>query len=182
MILHSGIILYHGSYVTVEKPELEKCYPYKDFGRGFYLTTSQEQAVSFVRSSVAKAAGRGDVQPVLQKQRHAQHAALRNAALAMDLIEAEGQDRRAQDSRQIRAKACEALLKGKHDNNSFLFQLIVYQILWRKAPGEIRRYARQKAAAARQRPDWVAVRGTRRPSLPVRAIARSSQIERRIDE
>ena len=63
MILHSGIILYHGSYVTVEKPELEKCYPYKDFGRGFYLTTSQEQAVSFVRSSVAKAAGRGDVQP-----------------------------------------------------------------------------------------------------------------------
>ena len=63
MILHSGIILYHGSYVTVEKPELERCYPYKDFGRGFYLTTSQEQAVSFVRSSVAKAAGRGDVQP-----------------------------------------------------------------------------------------------------------------------
>ena len=42
MILHSGIILYHGSYVAVEKPELERCYPYKDFGRGFYLTTSQE--------------------------------------------------------------------------------------------------------------------------------------------
>ena len=63
MILHSGITLYHGSYVAVEKPELERCYPYKDFGRGFYLTTSQEQAVSFVRSSVAKAAGRGDVQP-----------------------------------------------------------------------------------------------------------------------
>ncbi len=42
--LEDGIILYHGSYCVVEKPDLEKCALYKDFGRGFYLTTSKEQA------------------------------------------------------------------------------------------------------------------------------------------
>lgn len=43
MILHSGITLYHGSYVAVEKPELERCYPYKDFGRGFYLGSAERK-------------------------------------------------------------------------------------------------------------------------------------------
>ena len=38
------MILYHGSNVTVETPLLEKCRPYKDFGRGFYLTDIKRQA------------------------------------------------------------------------------------------------------------------------------------------
>lgn len=42
--LEDGIVLYHGSYCIVENPDLSKCAIYKDFGRGFYLTTSKEQA------------------------------------------------------------------------------------------------------------------------------------------
>ena len=36
--------LYHGSIVGVEKPDLKKCRSETDFGRGFYTTTSFEQA------------------------------------------------------------------------------------------------------------------------------------------
>jgi hypothetical protein len=49
------MILYHGSYCSVPKPELSKCSPYKDFGLGFYLTTSKIQAERFVPSAVRKA-------------------------------------------------------------------------------------------------------------------------------
>ena len=57
--LEDGIILYHGSYCVVEKPDLEKCALYKDFGRGFYLTTSKEQAKSFAKISATKARAKG---------------------------------------------------------------------------------------------------------------------------
>ena len=36
--------LYHGSNMEIDSIELSKCRPYKDFGRGFYLTTLPEQA------------------------------------------------------------------------------------------------------------------------------------------
>lgn len=32
------MILYHGSNVAIDKIDLAKCRPYKDFGKGFYLT------------------------------------------------------------------------------------------------------------------------------------------------
>lgn len=57
--LEEGMILYHGSYCIVEKPDLEKCAMYKDFGRGFYLTTSKEQAKSFAKISASKAKSKG---------------------------------------------------------------------------------------------------------------------------
>ena len=38
------MILYHGSYIEIESIDLTKCRPFKDFGRGFYLTTIKEQA------------------------------------------------------------------------------------------------------------------------------------------
>jgi hypothetical protein len=38
------LILYHGSNVHIKKIELQKCKPYKDFGRGFYCTTIKSQA------------------------------------------------------------------------------------------------------------------------------------------
>jgi hypothetical protein len=38
------MILYHGSYTHIEKPDLTKCLPYKDFGKGFYLTDIKKQA------------------------------------------------------------------------------------------------------------------------------------------
>lgn len=38
------MILYHGTNCVVDKIDLNKCLPYKDFGKGFYLTTIKEQA------------------------------------------------------------------------------------------------------------------------------------------
>ena len=37
--------LYHGTNTTFDKIELNKCLPYKDFGRGFYLTSIRQQAM-----------------------------------------------------------------------------------------------------------------------------------------
>ena len=49
-----GLELFHGSYIGVSQIDLEKCAPGKDFGRGFYLTSSYEQARQFIRLSVRK--------------------------------------------------------------------------------------------------------------------------------
>ena len=38
------MILYHGSNVQIERIELEKSKPFKDFGRGFYLSPDRQQA------------------------------------------------------------------------------------------------------------------------------------------
>ena len=57
MRLHEGMRLYHGSSVVVERPDLSRCSPRKDFGRGFYLTSSISQARDFARI-VAKRAVR----------------------------------------------------------------------------------------------------------------------------
>lgn len=48
-------ILYHGSYCAVEKPDLDRCAQHKDFGQGFYLTSSLQQAKSFAHISLRKA-------------------------------------------------------------------------------------------------------------------------------
>ncbi len=52
--LHDGMLLYHGSYTEVSKIDLGKCEEGKDFGKGFYLTTSYQQAQHFVPLSVKK--------------------------------------------------------------------------------------------------------------------------------
>ena len=36
--------LYHGSNVVIDSINLALCRPYKDFGRGFYMTDIEEQA------------------------------------------------------------------------------------------------------------------------------------------
>ena len=38
------MILYHGSNVSIEEIDLSLCKPYKDFGKGFYLTDIKSQA------------------------------------------------------------------------------------------------------------------------------------------
>ena len=38
------MLLYHGSNKNIENINLAMCKPYKDFGRGFYLTELKEQA------------------------------------------------------------------------------------------------------------------------------------------
>ena len=52
--LKEGLVLYHGSYCVVDNPDLQKCAVYKDFGQGFYLTTSKEQAKSFAKLTASK--------------------------------------------------------------------------------------------------------------------------------
>lgn len=41
--------LYHGSNQEICTIDLSKCRPYKDFGRGFYLTTMQDQAIKMAK-------------------------------------------------------------------------------------------------------------------------------------
>lgn len=53
--LVDGLILYHGSYCEVRQPEIRYGAKYKDFGQGFYLTSSREQARNFIQTSVKKA-------------------------------------------------------------------------------------------------------------------------------
>lgn len=60
--LKDGLILYHGSYCEVTEPDLDKCAKRKDFGQGFYLTTSQNQAESFLKTSIAKAIVAGKIE------------------------------------------------------------------------------------------------------------------------
>lgn len=59
--LSDGLILYHGSYCEVKEPDLAKCAKRKDFGQGFYLTTSKEQAESFLKTSIVKAIAAGKI-------------------------------------------------------------------------------------------------------------------------
>ena len=60
--LKDGFVLYHGSYCEIKDPDLAKCAKRKDFGQGFYLTTSKEQAESFLRTSIAKAIAIGTIE------------------------------------------------------------------------------------------------------------------------
>ena len=41
--------LYHGSNIEIDKINFDKCQPYKDFGKGFYLTTMPEQAIKMAK-------------------------------------------------------------------------------------------------------------------------------------
>lgn len=55
------MILYHGSYCEIDKIDLSKCRPYKDFGQSFYLTTILTQA----REMSKKVADRFGGEPVV---------------------------------------------------------------------------------------------------------------------
>ena len=47
------MILYHGTNLDIERIDLSKCKPYKDFGQGFYLTELKEQAVRMAQNVTA---------------------------------------------------------------------------------------------------------------------------------
>lgn len=53
--LEDGMLLYHGSYTSIPEIDLNRCMRGLDFGRGFYLTSSYEQAYHYVQLSVRKA-------------------------------------------------------------------------------------------------------------------------------
>ena len=46
------MILYHGSNVKVEEIILKKCKPFRDFGRGFYLSDIRSQAENMAKRTV----------------------------------------------------------------------------------------------------------------------------------
>jgi len=50
------MLLYHGSNINIKEIDLAMCRPYKDFGRGFYLTVLREQAEKIAKR-VAKIYG-----------------------------------------------------------------------------------------------------------------------------
>lgn len=52
--LPNEILLYHGSYMEVPDIDLSKCSDGLDFGKGFYLTTSFEQALDYIPATVKK--------------------------------------------------------------------------------------------------------------------------------
>lgn len=53
--LTNEMFLYHGSYMEVSDINLSKCKNGLDFGHGYYVTSSYQQAYSYVPSAVRKA-------------------------------------------------------------------------------------------------------------------------------
>ena len=60
-MLRDGELLYHGSYISIERIDLSKSSEGKDFGKGFYVTTDPEQARRFIRPSIRKAIRQGKI-------------------------------------------------------------------------------------------------------------------------
>ncbi len=46
------MILFHGSNLEIFDIDFTQCKPYKDFGKGFYLTTIKEQAIRMAQNKV----------------------------------------------------------------------------------------------------------------------------------
>ena len=59
--LIEGMLLYHGSYAQIKEIDLAKCRPGLDFGKGFYLTSSLEQARKYIKNSVEKNIRNGNI-------------------------------------------------------------------------------------------------------------------------
>ncbi len=57
--LSNDMPLFHGSYTEIRLIDFSKCSYGLDFGKGFYVTSSLSQAVSYVPSAVRKAIRRG---------------------------------------------------------------------------------------------------------------------------
>lgn len=57
------MILYHGSNMTIERIDLDKSKPNKDFGKGFYLSESESQAMEMAAFKTSLLGG----EPVVTK-------------------------------------------------------------------------------------------------------------------
>lgn len=58
------MILYHGSNTRIEEIDLSLCRPYKDFGRGFYLTSVAQQAQEMAKRTT-RIQGAGELADLL---------------------------------------------------------------------------------------------------------------------
>ena len=55
------MIVYHGSVEQIEKPEIREANRALDYGNGFYTTTSEEQAILWVKRKLGRKGGKGYV-------------------------------------------------------------------------------------------------------------------------
>lgn len=53
------IRLYHGSNIKIETPDLIHSKPFKDFGRGFYLSPNKQQALFVLANRDKQQAAKG---------------------------------------------------------------------------------------------------------------------------
>lgn len=53
------MILYHGSNILIEKIDFEKSKPFKDFGKGFYLSAEYDQAMEMAKQRIKQKRGIG---------------------------------------------------------------------------------------------------------------------------
>ena len=51
------MLLYHGSNMAIEEIDLAKSRPYKDFGKAFYLSADEEQALEMAKFKVLTGGG-----------------------------------------------------------------------------------------------------------------------------
>jgi len=52
------MIVFHGSNIAIEHIDLDLCKPYKDFGKGFYTTELERQAVNMAKRTVKQFGGK----------------------------------------------------------------------------------------------------------------------------
>lgn len=57
--------LYHGTNVLFDAPDLSKCHPFKDFGRGFYLTPDRTVAKRMAERTAERSPWKGSPRYVL---------------------------------------------------------------------------------------------------------------------
>ena len=76
------MILYHGSNMVVEQIDLDKSKPNKDFGKGFYLSESVEQAMEMAAFKTSLLGG----EPVVTKFLF-EESAMRCSALRIKVFE-----------------------------------------------------------------------------------------------
>ncbi len=62
------MILYHGSNLDIASINLNMCRPYKDFGRGFYLTSMEDQARKMAHRVLQNLWRSGDCQCVRDRR------------------------------------------------------------------------------------------------------------------
>ena len=68
--------LLHGSYLDIERPDLQKCKSLNDFGRGFYLTPNWKRAWQMAKRSAALHQGKVTVNSFLFYPQVAQNKGL----------------------------------------------------------------------------------------------------------
>ena len=126
MKMIDGLLLFHGSYTEVSHIDLNMCWEGKDFGSGFYLTSSVLQARSFIRTSILKAQRFGNISPL---QNYGYVSSFRYHENGLKIYEFETTDREwlwfiAQNRRPYLAKS----LSGRVNSEAFEADVVIGKV------------------------------------------------------